>query len=160
MRDILFRGKSETGDWSYGYYAKRQFCRGGEQYRIISARLEHVFSHAVQRRNARQRTGRKGGILLRLTSRHKTALKLLFEGNYTIDEIAKIVKISRQTLYNWQNDEDFKAAMKELEDDFDRKTRSRIRALVRGALDRQEWILTESRNDNAAAVVAKDVLDR
>ena len=97
---------------------------------------------------------------MRLTSRHKTALKLLFEGNYTIDEIAKIVKVSRQTLYNWQNDEDFKAAMKELEDDFDRKTRSRIRALVRGALDRQERILTESRNDNAAAVVAKDVLDR
>ena len=97
---------------------------------------------------------------MRLTNKHKTALKLLFEGNYTIDEIAKIVKISRQTLYNWQNDEDFKAAMKELEDDFDRKTRSRIRTLVRGALDRQERILTQSRNDNAAAVVAKDVLDR
>ena len=97
---------------------------------------------------------------MQLTKRRKTALQLLFEGNCTVDEIAEIVKVSPRTLYNWQNDEDFKAAMKELEDDFDRKTRSRIRALVRGALDRQERILTQSRNDNAAAVVAKDVLDR
>ena len=97
---------------------------------------------------------------MQLTKKRKTALRLLFEGNCTVDEIAEIVKVSPRTLYNWQNDEDFKAAMKELEDDFDRKTRSRIRALVRGALDRQERILTQSRNDNAAAVVAKDVLDR
>ncbi len=97
---------------------------------------------------------------MQLTKKRKTALRLLFEGNCTVDEIAEIVKVSPRTLYNWQNDEDFKAALKELEDDFDRKTRSRIRALVRGALERQERILTQSRNDNAAAVVAKDVLDR
>lgn len=97
---------------------------------------------------------------MRLTGKHKTALRLLFEGNYTKDEVAKIVKVSRQTLYNWLHDADFKAAMKELEDDFDRKTRCRIRALVRGALERQEQILSKSRNDNAAAIVAKDVLDR
>ena len=37
MREILFRGKSEIGYWCYGYYAKRQFCRGRkqEQYRIV-----------------------------------------------------------------------------------------------------------------------------
>ena len=102
----------------------------------------------------------KGGILLRLTSKHRTALRLLFEGYYTKDEVAKLVKVSRQTIYNWLHDADFKAALKELEDDFDRKTRSRIRALVRGALERQEKILIKSRNDNAAAIVAKDVLDR
>ena len=103
---------------------------------------------------------RKGGIFLQLSKKHKTAAQLLFEGEYTVEKIAKIVNVSPKTIYNWQKDSDFQAALKKLEDEFDRKTRCRIRALVRGALERQEKILIKSRNDNAAAIVAKDVLDR
>ena len=46
MREILFRGKSETGDWGFGYYVKRQFCGGGEQYRIVS--IDGSFVQAIR----------------------------------------------------------------------------------------------------------------
>lgn len=97
---------------------------------------------------------------MRLTKRHKEAIRLLIEGDMSKDEIAKSVKTSRQTLYNWLNDPDFEEEYDEQLKEIDRRTRRRISKMVDTALDRQEEILTRSRNDNAAAIVAKDVLDR
>lgn len=97
---------------------------------------------------------------MKLTKKQKTALKLLLEGDLNKSEIAKSVKVSRTTLYNWIENADFEAAYTEAEEERDRQTKQRIINLTKAALDRQKTILTKSKNDNAAAMVAKDVLDR
>ena len=97
---------------------------------------------------------------MKLTNRHKTALQLIFEGEKSIAEIAKCVKVSRTALYKWMCDNDFKTEMECLRAENDRQTRRKICAMVRKALDRQERIIKYSKNDNAAAVVCKDILDR
>ena len=97
---------------------------------------------------------------MKLTKRHKMAIKLLIEGNLNKDEIAKSVKVARQTLYNWMNDSGFIEEYNEQLAEIDRRVKRRISNLVNDALDRQERILNKGKNDIAAAAVAKDVLDR
>lgn len=97
---------------------------------------------------------------MKLTKRHRTAIELLIEGELSIDEISQNVKTTRQTLYNWRKDPDFEQEYNKQLNEIERRTKRRISRMVDTALDRQERILTQSRNDNAAAMVAKDVLDR
>lgn len=97
---------------------------------------------------------------MRITKRHKEAIRLLIEGSLTKEEIAKNVKVSRTTLYNWLQDDDFNEELEEQTAEIDRLTRTRIRNMTKKALDRQEKILDYSKNDMAAASVAADILDR
>lgn len=97
---------------------------------------------------------------MRLSAKHKTAISLLIEGRLTKEEIAKSVKVSRKTLYNWLDDADFKEEYDEQLKEIERKQRRRISNMVNKALDTQERILEKSKNDVAAASVASDVLDR
>ena len=97
---------------------------------------------------------------MKLTKRHRTAIKLLIEGRLSKEEIAQSVKVARQTLYNWMNDSDFIEEYNEQLAEIDRRVKRRISNLVNDALDRQERILNKGKNDIAAAAVAKDVLDR
>lgn len=89
------------------------------------------------------------------------ALKLMLEGNMTMQEIADNVKKTRRTLYNWlENDEEFKEEYERRLADMARMSRARLGVLVPKAINRAEEILDNSRNDIAAANVIKDVLDR
>ena len=89
------------------------------------------------------------------------ALKLMLEGNMTMQEIADDVKKTRRTLYNWlENDEEFKEEYERRLADMARMSRARLGVLVPKAINRAEDILENSRNDIAAANVIKDVLDR
>lgn len=97
---------------------------------------------------------------IKLTKKHRTAIELLLEGSMTIEEIAVSVKVSRQTLYNWMNDELFKKELEERAADFRRVQKARIAQLASKALDTQEQIMNKSKNDVARAGVASDVLDR
>ena len=97
---------------------------------------------------------------MKITKRHREAIKLLIEGQLTKEEIAKNVNVSRPTLYNWLKDEDFKEVYEEEISELERRVKRRIANMVNDALDRQERILNNSKNDIAAAAVAKDVLDR
>ena len=97
---------------------------------------------------------------MRVTDRHRNVIKLLIEGNLSKSEIAKNVKITRKTLYNWLNDDDFKAEYDEALAEMERITKAKIGSMAYRALERQEKILDKSKNDIAAAAVAKDVLDR
>ena len=91
----------------------------------------------------------------------ETALNLMLEGELTMTEIAAHVKKSRQTLYNWlENDEEFKEEYERRTADMARMSRARLGVLVPKAINRAEDILENSRNDIAAANVIKDVLDR
>ena len=97
---------------------------------------------------------------MRITKRHRQAIELMIDGSMTKEEIAKIVKVSRTTLYNWLQDDDFNEELEEQTAEIERLTRARIRKMTKKALDRQEKILDHSKNDMAAASVAADVLDR
>lgn len=97
---------------------------------------------------------------MKITKRHRKAIELMINGNLSKEEIAKIVKVSRSTLYNWLADEDFTEELEEQNAEIERLTRARIRNMTKKALDRQEKILEYSKNDMAAASVASDVLDR
>lgn len=97
---------------------------------------------------------------MKITNRHRTAIELLISGELNTEEIAKRVKVTRKTLYNWQQDEDFIAEYDERIAEIERRQRRRICNMAEKALDRQEMILEKSKNDMAAASVASDVLDR
>lgn len=97
---------------------------------------------------------------MKITKRHRKAIELLIDGKLTKEEIAKIVNVSRTTLYNWLADDNFNEELEEQIAEIDRLTRTRIRNMTKKALDRQEKILDHSKNDIAAASVASDVLDR
>lgn len=97
---------------------------------------------------------------MKLQKKHKDAIGMLIAGDLTKEEIAAAVKVSRKTLYNWLENEDFAAAYDEAVAEQERKFRRRIANLTGKALDRQEKILDSSKNDIAAASVAADVLDR
>lgn len=91
----------------------------------------------------------------------ETALNLMLEGNYTMQEIAERVKKTRQTLYNWlENDEEFKEEYERRQEDMSRMAKARISQIAAKAIDRAEKILVSSKNDMAAASVIKDTLDR
>ena len=96
----------------------------------------------------------------KLTKKHRTAIELLLQGAGTMEEIAKCVKVTRKTLYNWLEDPLFKEELKEREADFRRVQKARISNLASKALDTQEQIMDRSKNDVARAGVASDVLDR
>lgn len=97
---------------------------------------------------------------MNLTKKHRTAIELLITGQMSREEIARTVKVSRRTLYNWLENKDFKAEYDEQLRELDRKIRQRISCMANKALDRQEDILENSTNDSAAASVAADILDR
>lgn len=91
----------------------------------------------------------------------ETALNLMLEGELTMTEIAAHVKKSRQTLYNWlENDEEFKEEYERRTADMARMSRARLGVLVPKAINRAENILEDGRNEIAVANVIKDVLDR
>lgn len=91
----------------------------------------------------------------------ETALNLMLDGRYTMQEIADRVKKTRKTLYNWlENDAEFKEEYERRQTDMSRMARARISQLTSKAIDRADKILVSSKNDVAAASVIKDVLDR
>ena len=97
---------------------------------------------------------------MKLTKKHKIAIELLIEGELSKDKIAQSVNVSRQTLYKWLEDDDFKAEYDNRLAEVERLIKRRIFNMADKALTRQERILDKSKNDIAAATVAKDVLDR
>ncbi len=97
--------------------------------------------------------------MMALTERQKTALELMFKGDMSISEIALCVKVSRNCLYKWLNNEEFK-------EEYNRRQRiqtstlnARLSRSITKAVKRADRILTQSTNDVAAAKVIKAVLD-
>lgn len=77
---------------------------------------------------------------------------LLFEGNLTKCKIAEELKITEQTLYNWQKDTDFIKAQKEYSDrQLNKYAPKAIRTLHR---------LLDAESENVQLGAAKDILDR
>lgn len=96
----------------------------------------------------------------KLNKTHREALKLMLEGQLTMDAIAEHVKKSRRTLYNWKSDPIFAAEYEELQRQQQNVIRAKIARNAGYAADRARKILIESEDDKAAATVIADALDR
>ena len=96
----------------------------------------------------------------KLTKLHRQAIKLLMDGELTMDEIAASVKKTRQTLYNWMKDPVFAAELEECRKQQRDTFKARIGRNAGYAIDRAKQILTKSDDDRAAAQVIADTLDR
>lgn len=97
---------------------------------------------------------------MKLTKEQKTALKLIFEGDLSMMEIAKCVNRSRTTLYKWMKQNNFIQAFDCELAERELQNRHRINGLTFKALERAEKIITQSKNEQAAVMVIKDVLNR
>lgn len=81
------------------------------------------------------------------------ALEILVSGNYkNYDELAKQLKISSKTLYNWRQEEEFAAEL-------ERRINIKIGGIAPRALKRVEKII-DSKNEEVALRACRDVLDR
>ena len=81
------------------------------------------------------------------------ALEILVSGDYkNYDALAKKLKISSKTLYNWRQEEEFAAEL-------ERRINIKIGGIAPRALKRVEKII-DSKNEEVALRACKDVLDR
>lgn len=87
-----------------------------------------------------------------LEARQHKAIRLLVDGEENKSQVAKSVKVSRQTLYNWMDDADFMA-------EYFKELRKNIQSLVPKAIITQKELL-ESANDQVRYLVSRDILDR
>ena len=79
-------------------------------------------------------------------------LKLIVSGRLSMQEIADVCKVSRQTIYEWRKD-------KEFQDEHDKMLRNEIQYIAPKAL-RRELSLLNSKNEMVALNASKDLLDR
>lgn len=89
---------------------------------------------------------------MKLTKKHNKAIELLFEGSLKRIEIAKELKISEQTLYNWLKDKDFTCA-------YDDYVKTIMGKSSGKALNTMVKLLT-AKSEMVRFNAAKDILDR
>ena len=81
------------------------------------------------------------------------ALDLLVSGEFSsYEDLAKRLKISPKTLYNWRNEEEFA-------EEYERRLRIKIGGIAARALRKQEKLI-DAHSEMVAHLAAKDILDR
>ena len=84
---------------------------------------------------------------MQLTERHYKCIELLIKGHkYT--EIAEMVPCNRQSIYNWLEDEVFKAELDKCRREIKTQSNNRILAKLDTYVDRIEQIALNSTSDN------------
>lgn len=77
---------------------------------------------------------------------------MLVSGNLTLGEIAKKLKISEKTLYNWRKEDEFDSELQ-------RRLNIKVGTVAAAAL-RTQTNLLNSKSDMVKHLAAKDLLDR
>ena len=81
------------------------------------------------------------------------ALEILVSGDYkSYEEVADKLKITRRTLYNWRNEEEFSAEL-------ERRIKIKIGGIVPRAIKKLDELI-DSKKEIIALQAAKDILDR
>ena len=81
------------------------------------------------------------------------ALEILVSGDYkSYEEVAGKLKITRRTLYNWRNEEEFSAEL-------ERRIKIKIGGIVPRAIKKLDELI-DSKKEIIALQAAKDMLDR
>lgn len=96
----------------------------------------------------------------KLNKMHRQAIELILDGSLTMDEIAKSVKKTRKTIYNWMDDDVFKAELAERNKQRESAFKARLQRNAGLALDRARDILKSGGDEKAVAAVISDTLDR
>jgi len=87
-----------------------------------------------------------------LNNTHKKAIEMLFDGSLTRSEIAKELKVTERTLYNWLKDDDFSKA-------YDDYVHTIMNKSSGKALNTMLKLLT-AKSEMVRFSAAKDMLDR
>lgn len=87
-----------------------------------------------------------------MTGKKEKALVMLISGDLKLSEIARKLKISEKTLYNWRQEEEFDGELR-------RRLNIKIGTVAAAALRTQSELL-KSRSDMVKHLAAKDILDR
>lgn len=87
-----------------------------------------------------------------MSGKKAKALAMLVSGDFKLSEIAKELKISEKTLYNWRQEEEFDAELK-------RRMNIKVGTIAARALHVQSELL-KSKSEMVKHLAAKDILDR
>lgn len=91
--------------------------------------------------------------IMKITNKHNNYIRLCLENpKMTKEELAEQVGVSRQTIWEWENDEDFTAHR-------DKEVRKMFGKLSAKAIGRMEQLMY-AKNENVALNACKDILDR
>ncbi|KKC30921.1 hypothetical protein CDSM653_00018 [Caldanaerobacter subterraneus subsp. pacificus DSM 12653] len=87
------------------------------------------------------------------------AIELMVEGGYSITQIAEICKVSRQTIYNWKKDAEFKQELDKAIAEVKRESELRLIGLARKAVDELGKLLN-AESESVRLQAVKEILDR
>lgn len=94
-----------------------------------------------------------------LDERHLKAIEMLVEGTSTITAIAKEVRVSRRTLYDWMAKDDFKAKLHELQTHKDNVLREKVKGNAEENIKALEKLRDSSANDMVKYNAANQLLN-
>ena len=96
---------------------------------------------------------------MQLGEKQYRAMELIIQGE-TISDIAKILKVSRGTIYNWLDDENFKADLNKQRQEIKNASKERINACIGIYISELHKIATTSQSEKARIEASTYLLNR
>ena len=96
---------------------------------------------------------------MQLGEKQYRALELIIQGE-TISDIAKMLKVSRGTIYNWLDDENFKADLNKQRQEIKNASKERINACIGIYISELHKIATTSQSEKARIEASTYLLNR
>ena len=96
---------------------------------------------------------------MQLGEKQYRAMVLIIQGE-TISDIAKMLKVSRGTIYNWLDDENFKADLNKQRQEIKNASKERINACIGIYISELHKIATTSQSEKARIEASTYLLNR
>ena len=96
---------------------------------------------------------------MQLGEKQYRAMELIIQGE-TISDIAKMLKVSRGTIYNWMDDENFKADLNKQRQEIKNASKERINACIGIYISELHKIATTSQSEKARIEASTYLLNR
>lgn len=89
-----------------------------------------------------------------IDERQIQAIELLISGEHTVTRIGELVGVSRQTIWNWTNDEEFKAELDKRLQEIKTNAAKQFDAKLDKAIDLYWELATDSKTDKRTKQIA------
>ena len=96
---------------------------------------------------------------MQIGEKHLKAIEYIIQG-YTISDVAKMVKVHRSSLYNWLDDDGFKAELNRQRQEIKDGAKERINANIGIYIDELHKIATTSQSEKARIEASTYLLNR
>ena len=96
---------------------------------------------------------------MQLGEKQYRAMELIIQGE-TISDIAKMLKVGRGTIYNWLDDENFKADLNKQRQEIKNASKERINACIGIYISELHKIATTSQSEKARIEASTYLLNR